>query len=217
MVRRLLSKIKQNIFHTLRIYPVYRVIGAINERFPLSGKSILEAFAFTGAWQTRAFKKYPSYLEAWEIDGSCLPELKKNLPHATIRIVNSFEQVRICDRRFDFINVDTHQGIFGQYCENFEFFPLLFRVASDEFVVNLNVIPDASARWRKKYPDLFSAEHLRRRAEFYKTKSPESVSLDLMLKTYGEIAAGNGYEICWYYYLQRTLTWYLALHLKKKW
>ena len=144
MIKQVLSKIKQEVYHRLHLYPVYDVFRAINRRFPLKGCAALEAFAFTGAWQTRAFKKYPAYLEAWEIDGTCLPELKKNLPGATVRITNSFEEVLRCDKKFDLINVDTHQGLFGSYCENFEFFPLLFRVAKDECMVNLNVIPSAS-------------------------------------------------------------------------
>jgi hypothetical protein len=94
---------------------VYRVITEINKRLPLKGCSALEAFAFTGAWQTRAYKHLPAYLEAWEIEEECRPALERNLPGATIKITNSFEEVLRCTRRFDFINVDTHQGIFGNY------------------------------------------------------------------------------------------------------
>lgn len=216
MIRKLLSKIKQEVFHRLRLYPVYEVFAKINREFPLKGCSALEAFAYTGAWQTRAFKKYPAYLEAWEIDPACLPELKKNLPGATVKITDSFEEVQRCEKKFDLINVDTHQGLFGKYCENFEFYPLLFRVAGCKCMVNLNVIPSASEAWRKKYPDLFSAEHLRRRALFYRTSDPENVSLAQMLKVYGEIAELNGYRISWHNYRQRTLTWYLSLLLVKK-
>jgi hypothetical protein len=215
MLRKLFAHIKREMYHRLRLYPVYRVIDNINRQFPLKGSEALEAFAYTGAWQTRAFKKYPFYLEAWEIDPACDSELRKNLPGATVRITNSFEEVLRCEKKFDFINVDTHQGLFGNYCENFEFFPLLFRIAKDELVVNLNVIPFVTPKWLQKYPDLFSPEHLRRRGEFYKTEFPRQVSLEQMLSAYGEIASEHGYNIIWHYYRQRTLTWYLALHLKK--
>jgi hypothetical protein len=215
MVKKILRQLKQNIYHGLKLYPVYDVIAAINKRHPLKGCSALEAFAFTGAWQARAYKQYPAYLEAWEIDPSCEAPLHKNLPGARVKITNTFEEIKRCDRKFDFINADTHQGIFGPYCENFEFFPLIFHVTDNECIVNMNVIPTASPYWRKKYPDLFSAEHLRRRAEFYKTDNPENVSLDTMLRVYGDIASLNNYRITWHYYRQRTLTWYLALHLQK--
>lgn len=211
-----LRAIKQEIYHRLGLYPIYKVVAAINTRIELGGSSILEAFAYTGAWQTRAFSHLPKYLEAWEIDQACLSELKKNLPEAEIKITNSFEEVLRCDKKFDFINVDTHQGIYGDYCENFEFFPLLFRVAKENFVVNLNVIPEAGASWRKKYPSLFNAEHLDRRKKFYGVVNPENVSLDQMLETYGRIANEKGYNIVWHYYLQRTLTYYLVLHFKKQ-
>lgn len=216
-MKKILSHIKKEVFHTLQLYPIYRVIAAINRHFPLKGVSALEAFAYTGALQTRAYKHLPACLEAWEIAPDCLPELEKNLPGATIRITNSFEEVLRCDKKFGFINVDTHQGLFGggAYCENFEFFPLLFRVTDSECIVNLNVIPEASPQWRKKYPGLFGPEHLKRREAFYATGQPEHVTREQMLRTYGRIAAENGYSLVWHYYRQRTLTYYLALHLKK--
>jgi hypothetical protein len=214
-VKNLLRRIKQEVYHRLKLYPVYEVIKEINRHYPLKNCSALEAFAYTGAWQTRAYKHLPAYIEAWEIDPECREPLHKNLPGATIRITDSFEEVKRCNKKFDFINVDTHQGIFGKYCENFEFFPLLFNVAADECIVNLNMIPFASGKWRKKYPDLFNHEHLKRRQEFYKVSDGENIPIDVMLKRYKEIAAGENYEIIWHYIKQRTLTWYLVLHLKK--
>lgn len=210
-----LSKIKQRVFHAFKLYPIYKILQVINNRFPLTGCTALEAFSYTGAWQARAYKNYPSYHEAWEIDTTCEPHLKKNLPKANIKITNSFEEILRCDKKFNFINVDTHQGLFGAYCENFEFFPLIFRVMQDECIVNLNVIPHASAAWKNRYHTLFNEEHLARRKAFYKTENPENVTLDQMLTTYGEIAAQYGYSIIWHYYKQRTLTYYLVLHLKK--
>lgn len=203
------------MFHTLKIYPIYRVIHTINTHYPLKGCIALEAFAYTGELQTRAYKKYPTYLEAWEISADCEMALKKNLPRATIKITNSFDELLRCTKKFNYINVDTHQGLFGKYCENFEFFPLLFNVTANECIVNLNVIPNATDKWKRKYPDLFNKEHLARRKEFYNTERPENVSLEEMLTVYRMIAQHNGYEVIWHYSLQRTLTYYLVLHLKK--
>jgi hypothetical protein len=214
-LRQLLAKIKRAIFHGLKLYPVYKVLDKINERFPLKNSVALEAFAYTGALQTTAYKHLPKYLEAWEIAADCKPELEKNLPGATVKITNSFEEVLRCKTKFNFINVDTMQGIFGDYCENFEFFPIMFNVMQDECIVNLNVIPHAAGKWRKKYSTVFNKEHLTRREKFYRTGDPENVTLDQMLKTYGEIAAEKGYSIIWHYYQKRTLTYYLVLHLKK--
>ena len=213
--RKIIGTIKQTIFHSFKLYPVYEVFKAINTHYPLKGCVALEAFAYTGAWQTRAYKHYPSYLEAWEIDSQCEGPLKKNLPEATIRITNSFEEILRCQKKFNFINVDTHQGIFGEYCENFEFFPLLFKVTQDECIVNLDVIPNASPYWRQRYPTLFNTEHLARRNAFYNTGNPENVTLEQMLDSYKAIARKNNYDIVWHYYKQRTLTYYLVLHLKK--
>lgn len=214
-MREILSNIKQSIFHSFKLYPIYQVVASINAHYPLKGCTALEAFAYTGAWQTKAYKHLPAYLEAWEINEDCKPELLKNLPGAIIKITNSFEEALRCKRKFDFINVDTHQGIFGNYCENFEFFPLLFQIAKDEVIVNLNVIPYASSEWRKRYATLFNEEHLERRKNFYGTNDPENVTLEEMLKAYGNIAAKHNYNIVWHYFKKRTLTYYLVLHLKK--
>ncbi len=214
-MRKFLSNIKQSIFHRLKLYPIYDVFNAINAHYPLKGCTALEAFAYTGAWQTRAYKHLPAYLEAWEINEECRSELEKNLPGATIKITNTFEEAFRCKKKFNFINVDTHQGLFGNYCENFEFFPILFNLTQDECIVNLNVIPNASPEWRSRYGSLFSEEHLRRRIAFYGTSDPENVTLEQMLHTYGTIAAKNNYSIVWHYFKQRTLTYYLVLHLRK--
>lgn len=212
----LLHKIKQAIFHAFRLYPVYRILDRINTRFPLRGCDALEAFAYTGALQARAYKHYPNYHEAWEISEDCRIPLQRNLPNAVIKITNSFNEILSCKHRFNFINVDTHQGLFGSYCENFEFFPLLFNVTQNECIVNLNVIPEASAEWKRRYPDLFNTEHLARRKAFYQVDDPEHVTFDQMLATYSKIAAEHGYQIVWHAIQQRTLTYYMALHLKKK-
>jgi len=214
-MKKVLRKIKRSVFHNLQLYPIYKVLEKINDHYSLKDCRALEAFAYQGNLQAIAYRHLPKYHEAWEIAEDCKPHLEKNLPNATIRITNSFEEVLRCKQKFNFINVDTHQGIFGNYCENFEFFPLLFNVAEDECIVNLNVIPNASSKWKRKYTDLFNEEHLARRKAFYKTNQPEEVSLTEMLKVYGDIAANFGYEIVWHEYLQRTLTYYLVLHLKK--
>lgn len=216
MTKFILKRIKQEIYHRLRLYPIYRVIDAINSRLPLKGCSALEAFAYTGAWQARAYSSYPAYLEAWEIDPACEQELQKNLPRAVIKITDSFNEILHCRQKFDFINGDTHQGIFGPYCENFEFFPLLFGVAKSDCIVNLNVIPEAPAYWRKRYPALFNEEHLKRRKDFYGNVNPEKLSLNEMLEAYSQMAAKHNFEIVWHYYLKRSLTYYLVLHLRRR-
>lgn len=215
-MKEFLRNIKQRIWHALGLYAVYRILRKIDRHFPLKGCRALEAFAFTGQWQAQAYRKLPKYHEAWEILPECEAPLKKNLPDAVIRITDTFEEVKRCDKKFDFINVDNHQGLFGPWCEHFEFFPLLFRVAADDCIVNLNVMPFADEYWRSRYEGLFGPEHLRRRAAFYKTDRPENVSFDQMLGIYTEIAAQHGYELIWHATEKRTLTWYLALHLRKR-
>ena len=210
-----LRESKQNVYHRLKIYPIYNVIKRINHKFPLKGCIALEAFARTGSWQARAYQKYPKSLDAWEIDPWCKPFLEKNLPKAKIKITDSILEIKKCETKFNFINVDTHQGIYGPYCEHFEFYPLIFKCLMNEAVVILNTIPHADLKWRKLYGDLFNAEHNERRKNFYKTNNPENISFDEMINVYDGIARQNGYFVNWNFFQKRTLTYYCVLHLKK--
>lgn len=211
-----LRSIKQFTWHSLKWYPIYGVLEKINAHYPLKDLVALEAFAYTGALQARAYKDLTSYHEAWEIQKICEPALRRNLPKAIVKITDSFEEVRTTEKKFNFINVDTHQGLFGDYCEHFEFFPLLFRVMQDECIVILNTIPRADSEWREKYPTLLNAEHLKRRKEFYDCVDPSDISEDTMLRAYRRICAENGFELVWHCFHQRNVMYYLALHLKRK-
>lgn len=210
-----LRNIKQRTWHSFKWYPIYGLLKKINEHYPLKDLDALEAFAYTGALQAVAYKDRTRYHEAWEIRKECEFPLKRNLPNAVVKITDSFSEVKVCTKKFNFINVDTHQGLFGNYCEHFDFLPLLFRVMQDECLVILNVIPKADADWISKYPALFNVEHLKRRKDFYGCADPKNVSFEGMMKTYSDLCSKNGYEILWHSFHKRNLMYYLALQLKK--
>ncbi len=207
---------KQKLFHMMKIYPIYEVIDRINRQIPLSGCRALDVFAGTGGWQTLAFRKYPSYLEAWEIDPVCESALRRNLPNAEIKITDSIKEITNCKKIFGFVNVDNHQGEFGPYCEHFDIFPAIFDVLENEAVVLMNVMPSATQEWRAAYKNLFNESHLARRKAFYGCPNPANIGFDEMLEAYERRAAEKGFRIDWHFFQQRTLTYYLAVKFTKK-
>jgi hypothetical protein len=215
-MKKTLHQIKQAVFHSLQLYPIYGIINTINRHFPLKNYHTLEGFAFKGDLQARADKQYPAYHEALEINENCSPALQKNLPGATIRITSFFEEITRYRYKFNFIIADMHQGLFGSYRENFGIFPLLFNVNSDWCIVNLNVIPFVGVKWKKKYPDLINKEHLASTKAFYQTKKPENIDFRTMIVPYLKFVVQFKYKIVWPTILQKTLTHHLALHLKKR-
>lgn len=175
----------------------------------------LDFFAREGDWQTIAYASEIGSLDAWEIDPDFAKQLKKNIPNATVRVVNSFEYGKECSDVFDFIVIDNPQNVFGpknEYCEHFEALPIAANILADVgfLIFNVNWAPfnyAASPLWRL------------RREEFYGTGSTEFLSLnDFILPFYTDYMEELGFQVhdAWVeprndYYLTN-----LILHLRKK-
>jgi len=153
----------------------------------------LEVFGSTGDRVTRHYAERVATLDVWEIDGRLEPALRRNLPRARIAIVDSFEEVRRTDRRYDLVVVDNPVWP----VEHFPLFPHLFRLLSDDAVLVMDVIPSADAFTTRRYPELFDAEHLENRRAFYGTDHPEDIPLARLARHYGEMAAEEGYAVWW--------------------
>jgi hypothetical protein len=172
-------------------------MGEICSRLKLSGVDMqkffaLEFFAREGDWQTEVYAREVGALEAWEINPEFLFGLRKNLPGATIRIVDSYTYGARSTDRFDFVVVDNPQAIFGsagQYCEHFEALPVVLRLLnSGAFLIfNLNWAPfnfETQAEWQ------------RRRAAFYGVKNTAFLSLeDFLLPFYQCYFAEQGFKV----------------------
>jgi hypothetical protein len=104
----------------------------------------LEFFARKGDWHTMTYAPKVAALDAWEIDVGCEAALRENLPHARIRIGDSFDFAarREFASQFDLIVYDNPQMFFGsvdQYCEHFEALGTLPNLMKHQGVVVLNV------------------------------------------------------------------------------
>jgi hypothetical protein len=132
----------------------------------------LDFFAREGDWQTAVYAKEVGSLEAWEINPDFLPGLQRNLPDATLRIVDSYDYGSTTDDRFDFVVLDNPQATFGPdecYCEHFEALPVSIRLLRPGafLIFNINWAPfnfEAHPEWK------------RRRSEFYGVDDTASLS-----------------------------------------
>ena len=142
----------------------------------LSKFKALEFFAREGDWQTQSYYHLVNQLEAWEIEKSFMHNLRKNLPDAIIKNVNSFREAKETSKKFDFIVIDNPQNIYGengQYCEHFECLPLAVNILNNGgfLVFNVNIEPfnfDVSPKWKE------------RRELFYNTKDTKILSLKFL-------------------------------------
>lgn len=209
----------------LRLSPIQQVCKEARRRgVRLHEARALEVFGLTGELHTLDYAPYVATLQIWEIDPACAAPLRRNLPHACVKIVDTYEEIERTPKRFDLIVVDNPEHVYGPYCEHFELFPRLFRVASDNAIIILNVIPRLDDDVRRDWPYLFEeydiALHLERRRAFYQTARPDSVSYDEMVAVYRDLARAHGFALEWHFIRRRgsrrDFVYYLALKVQRK-
>ncbi len=143
----------------------------IAKGFAVKTSRALEVFGGAGDWQTRYFADEVLSLEIWEIDDKHLVALRKNLPSVSVRICDSFKEIQVTTSKYNVIVIDNPQSVYcdGMYCEHFELFPHVFRIAEYPcaIIVNVNMEP---------YDLREGSQWWERRKAFYGTESPEKLS-----------------------------------------
>jgi hypothetical protein len=81
--------------------------------------------------------------------------------------------------------------------EHFDLFPAVFRVLSNQAVLVVLVVPEASPRLLKRYPHMSNEEHLARRSAFYGVDGAQRIALDRVAAHYGSLARSNGLAAEW--------------------
>jgi len=205
----------------LRVMPVYRVLQELaNRQVKVEEAVALEVFGGSGDFYTLDLADAVSSMEVWEVDGTACENLARKLPDVTVRQRNSIEEVHHCQSKFDIISIDAYTSTFGregEFCEHFDLFPGIFRIAEDHTVLIFNVIPEASWLVRRLYPALFNSQHLARRCSFYGTSTPAAIPLTRMIETYKTLAHENGYNLDWWFTQKRSLfLYFLVLHITRK-
>jgi hypothetical protein len=200
----------------LGLSPMQKVLRELEARqVDLASLRVLELFGGTGKFHTLDFASRVSSLEVWEIDSRLEGPLKRNLPGAVIRIVDSHSEIKRTGERFDLVIVDNPMSIYDGYCEHFDLFPDLFRLARDEAILLLNVIPSLPPAARKKYPYIFNEEQCSRRLRFYGTEEVENLSWEQMVSAYRRHAGRAGFALEWSFSVRRHFVYYLCLKIRR--
>ena len=179
----------------------------------------LDVFGGHGRTQTVDFAAEVASLEAWEVCARKEESLRRNLPNAEIKIVDSFVEIKTTDRKFGFIVVDAPNALFGENderCEHFDLFADVMRLADPPAIVVLNVMPrvpwDVPWRLRRTGRGFFGQRHLARRSDFYRTDTPENVPFDRMISVYRDLVRQGGGRLDWHLFKRKSRSYYyLAL------
>jgi hypothetical protein len=211
-----ITKLKELIIRKLNREPIKLVLRAIKRRgIDPEQLDALEIFGFTGEYHTRSYFKKVSSLEVWEIEPEYETLLKQNLPGALIKITDSFAEIKNCTKRFSMIVVDNPMSTFGQYCEHFDLFPDIFRIAAAPAVIILNIIPSVREKDLKKWPYLFNKAQLEKRSSFYRTDNPEKIPIKLMAEIYDDLCRSNGLNMDWYMVQKRSSVYYFVFKISR--
>lgn len=196
----------------LGLSPMRRLMRAVEARgFRLRDANAVELFGGSGSFHTLDYARRVAQLEVWELDEKYRPALQANLPGATLLFGDTYQMLNGATATFDMIVADNPMSHHGDHCEHFDLFPHIFRLAGPRALIITDVIPYAPARARARYPYLFNAAQLERRAEFYQTATPQNVPLDSMPAVYQRHALQAGYRLEWHVFQRRHFVHYLAM------
>jgi len=184
----------------------------------------LEIFARDGTWQTAFYANKVKTLEVWEIDPSWEKDLRKNLPKAKVRILDSIKNIQTYDKllKFNLIMIDNPMNIFGdedmnmqnKYCEHFDVIKNIYKIIDSESVVvfNVNRHPfdyDKFPMWKN------------RREEFYGNIDSDNMTQDFLFDFYEKLFKNINFQTLFKFSVDRMLNdridtvYYFVYNLKK--
>ena len=171
------------------------VITFLEKRVDVSKLNALEVFGRAGDWHTTAYANRVKSLQVWEIDKKWKNILKKNLPNAKIKILDSIKIIveNLEPSKFDLIVIDNPMNTWGTkkepsfYCEHFDFIKHIGNIIDKEAILifNINKNPfdyDKFLEWKK------------RREKFYKRKRTSKLSLQFLILFYKKLFLMIGYK-----------------------
>ena len=193
----------------LRLTPFCGVMRELRRRgVDPSSLQALEVFGHVGKMVTVDYASAVAGLEVWEIEQQFETELRRNVPQACVRIVDSYVQLRLTTRKFGLVVVDNG-AMCGKHYEHFGVFPDVFRVLEDFAVLILNVVPEVYVQ------DAMTSEHHRRRQDFYE-RDPNHVPLEEMIRVYRRLANTSGFHVRWWFIKDRYFLPSLRHQSRKK-
>ncbi len=203
---RKLKKAGYTARRNMGLTPIYKVFNEI-KRHNINPKSLRALDVFGGYGDQTSKDYYPMVksLEVWELLPECENDLRKNLPGAKIRILDSFSELKKTKDKFNFVFIDNPTPTYDGHCEHFDMFPGVFNLLEDESFILTNIITNIYSRKRDE-------TSLNQRKKFYDVDDAFSIGIDKMINVYKRLANENGFELEWYYTKDR----YLLRSIKKR-
>ena len=171
------------------------VITFLEKRIDVSELNALEIFGRAGDWHTTVYANRVKSLQVWEIDKKWKNILKKNLPNAKIKILDSIKTIveNLEPSKFDLIVIDNPMNTWGTkkepnlYCEHFDFIKHIGNIIDKEAILifNINKNPfgyDKFTEWKK------------RREKFYERNRTSKLSLRFLIWFYKKLFLKIGYK-----------------------
>lgn len=114
----------------------------------------LDFFAREGDWQTAHYANLVASIEAWEINPQFEESLRKNLPHAKVKIGDSHLLAKDASDKYDMIVLDNPQSCYGDYCEHFDALTASLPLLENTGIIVFNVKTqpfnyDLNRRWQR--------------------------------------------------------------------
>ena len=193
------------------------LITFLEKRVDISKLDALEVFGRTGDWHTTVYANKIKSLQVWEIDKKWKNALKKNLPNAKIKILDSIKTIveNLEPSKFDLIVIDNPMNTWGTknepyfYCEHFDFIKHIGNIIDKEAILifNINKNPfgyDKFTEWKK------------RREKFYERKRTSKLSLRFLILFYKKLFLMIGYKTIFQKIFKRNeYTDYFVFFLRK--
>jgi len=179
----------------------------------------LEMFGRAGDWITTSYADKVKSLEVWEIDKKWEKKLRKNLPYATIKILDSIHFVKQNKNlpKFDLIVIDNPMNVYGpknnpvKYCEHFDVMKYVGNLIDDKAIIifNVNKKPfnyNKSPLWKK------------RRKNFYGSIDISNMSLEFLFSFYKELFSNIGFTTKFHLKMERHMPHldYFVYSLRRK-
>jgi hypothetical protein len=137
-------------------------------------RSVLEVFAGEGGMTRQVQDFTPQLHLCWDIDSAKLRVLRNRCKRVTAKTVDSYKEVLLEQRKFDWIIIDNGNiyetnGVI--HYEYFDLFPYVLELLKSRAALTLNIRLDMGKyreRFRARYNvEIGTPEHLKARKEFY--------------------------------------------------
>jgi hypothetical protein len=226
MNERFLNKVKIIFMDSRRIFrstPTQQLMRELNSHnIDIKKFRVLDLFAGHGAQTTKDTFHLAGSLEAWEINPAFEQDLRRNLPGATVKIVDTYYNIKLTDQKYDMVIADTWVREFEGHCEHFELFPDIFRILKPFSILIFNVMSEIYS------PGYLTESHKKKRGDFYNVSDPYTIPANYMAQQYDMLAKENDFCVKWWVYKDRHFLYqfrksklrkrlgFLALALNKK-